>query len=174
MKKKEYREVTVKREITYEVICDGCGKTIKGDLPDDWYEFSAHHEEWENDPIDSIDHYQCCSAKCYFKALEKACEDFEEYNTSVIDRKDLDFVKNIINFVKQKEGLKSEISILKKKIKNIEKRINAGIIQKSLIKKNEPAKALDISNNIEELEKEKTLLNLDLINLVKRLEFSNE
>lgn len=45
---KETKEVTEVKTVTVGHKCDNCGKIHKGDFPDEWHNFSSHHNHWVN------------------------------------------------------------------------------------------------------------------------------
>ena len=92
MKITEYKEVTQKKEVTVGFKCDNCGKVHSSNsLPDDWHEFSGHHNSWGNDSCESYEYYMACSPECYAKLLHNAVEEYKEYSTAEIDDFSIDF-----------------------------------------------------------------------------------
>src|SRR5690606_38293672 len=88
-----------KREVVVAVVCDNCGKERKGDEePIDWHLFSAHHDEWGNESIDSYEEYMVCSPICYFKKLSEAVKYFETYNSTEIDGMSIQFARKLVGF----------------------------------------------------------------------------
>ena len=101
----QYKEVTEKREVIIGIKCDGCGKIHNGEsMPEGWHEFSAHHNHWGNDSVDSWNWYTACSPECYSRLLDETISEYEEYWSSKIDGFSIDFAKNLSNFLKQVES----------------------------------------------------------------------
>jgi hypothetical protein len=100
MKIIEYKEVTKREKVVVAYKCDNCGKLHNSDeRPDDWHEFSGHHNSWGNDSCESYIHYMACSPECYAKLLQKAVEDFEDYSDAKIDDFTIDFAKRMAVFL---------------------------------------------------------------------------
>lgn len=99
---RETKIVTKTEEVTVGYKCDNCDKVHSGkSQPDEWHEFSGHHESWGNDSFESYEYYMACSPECYVNLLKKAVKEFEDYNTSEIDGFSIDFAKNMVGFLKK-------------------------------------------------------------------------
>jgi hypothetical protein len=97
MYKRELKQVTYKSDVITSVICDHCGNTNDvSELPDDWCELIAYHNEWGNDSIDSRTTYLACSPKCYFEVLRKLADEFEGYESTEINRMTIQFVRRLL------------------------------------------------------------------------------
>jgi hypothetical protein len=100
MYKKETREVKEQKVVIVAVVCDNCGKEHKeSKAPDEWHSFSAHHNEWGNDSVDSYQEYMVCSAKCYKEKLTKVVNDFDGYDSAEIDNMTIRFAKSLVVFL---------------------------------------------------------------------------
>jgi hypothetical protein len=100
MFKKETKEVTITEEVKTHAVCDVCGKEVlSSDLPDNWHEISAHHNDWGNDSIDSYKESMVCSPGCYKIMLKKIVSEFEEYNTAEVDGMNIKFAKSMVLFL---------------------------------------------------------------------------
>ena len=99
MKIRETKEVTEKRVVTIGYKCDNCGKIHNGDFPEDWHEFSGHHNSWGNDSCDSYEYYMACSPECFAKLLQQAVKEFENYDDAEINGYQIEFAKRMVSFL---------------------------------------------------------------------------
>lgn len=100
MKLTEVQELTSLKEVTIGYKCDNCGKIHNGaSIPDDWHDFSGHHNSWGNDSRDSYEFYTSCSPECYGKLLKKAVEEFSGYCDAIVDGFEIDFAKRMSIFL---------------------------------------------------------------------------
>lgn len=98
MELKEYKEVTEKRRVTIGYKCDVCGKAHYGNnYPNDWHEFSAHHNEWGKDSGDSYEYYLVCSPECYKIKLTSCINNFKEYESAEIDGMTVEFASKLLD-----------------------------------------------------------------------------
>jgi hypothetical protein len=105
MWKTEKKEVLTYKEKVVAVVCDVCGKEHKGDeIPGDWHFFNATHQECENDSVFSNNSYEefiVCSGKCFFEKASYLVEKNLNFRSFMIDDMRIDFLKNLIDFVKK-------------------------------------------------------------------------
>ena len=90
MKIKEYKEVTIKKEITVAIKCNVCGKAIDGK----YWTLATSHRDWGNDSIDSFEYFDLCSKKCvseklneYFGRCEYSCTQEFDLEQGFYERK---------------------------------------------------------------------------------------
>lgn len=69
MIKEKFEERTITKKVCVEktMICDVCGKEIKGE----YYEIRIGHNDWGNDSCDSYEYKDICSSSCLNKEIEK-------------------------------------------------------------------------------------------------------
>jgi len=97
MEVKERKEVTEVKMVTIARKCDVCGKIHKGKYtPDEWHTFSHSHNEWGNDSVDSIEHHEVCSPKCYLVKFKECIKDLSGRNSAEIDSFDIKFARLLI------------------------------------------------------------------------------
>lgn len=81
MRKRILVEKTIKAEMVENIKCDVCGKEINGKF---WV-LTTSHGDWGNDSVDSIEHFDICSAKCIGKALNDYIERCKHSNTQCFE-----------------------------------------------------------------------------------------
>lgn len=98
------REVKQYRRIKIAVICDNCGKEHEGsEQPKDWHSFSAHHDEWGSDTIDSYENFNVCSTKCYIEKLTKVVKELSPYDSGKIDGMTIQFAEKLVIEIQKKD-----------------------------------------------------------------------
>lgn len=105
MYKIEKTEFPAYKEKCVAVVCDVCGKEHKGDeIPSDWHLFNATHQECEDEYVfsnKSYEEFMVCSGKCFFEKASYLVEKNLHFRSFMIDDMRIDFLKNIIDFVKK-------------------------------------------------------------------------
>lgn len=97
------RSQQVTQEVTYEVACDACGKTVavepqRGTVePAGWAHFSSGHSEWGNDSIDTYDEHDACSFPCYVTVVRRLVEErWCDERSLRIDGRDRTFMEGML------------------------------------------------------------------------------
>lgn len=96
---KNMREERVMKPVVYQTVCDGCGKTVEGEPPEGWTDFSSHHSDWGNDSVDTHQDYDVCSWACYLTVVRRVFEDYETLwpeRTLEVDGKDWHFIRGLL------------------------------------------------------------------------------
>lgn len=70
MKHYEEKEVLKKEKVLQKITCDNCKTNINESTNDHYYEVTTCHDDWGNDSIDSLMHYDFCSYKCLSENME--------------------------------------------------------------------------------------------------------
>lgn len=95
---KNYVKGEVKRiqEVLVSVVCDECKKVHEcNEVPNDWIEFSSHHDEWGNDSVDSYKYYLACSPQCYKEQFKKAVKDLSSRKFAEVQDMDISFARKL-------------------------------------------------------------------------------
>lgn len=112
------RAQTITEEVTYEFVCDSCGKTARVDpprrsvdTPAGWHSFSSSHSDWGNDSIDSFESYDVCSWGCYLRIVRREVEDYHVgagAPSLVVDGRDFRFLTGMLTALGSREPQKGE------------------------------------------------------------------
>lgn len=79
MRKYKKKEITKIEETEIGITCDMCKKEILNEEDyksefrtkmSHYYEITTHHNDWENDSIDSYEYRDICSENCLFNFLK--------------------------------------------------------------------------------------------------------
>lgn len=102
MRLEEQKQVTKLDIVTTGYRCDNCGKETKADrLPDEWHNFSSHHNEWGNDSCDSYEYYHVCSPKCYIEKLTDVVEnELDDRYDAQVDYLEIQFARTLVEYFK--------------------------------------------------------------------------
>lgn len=81
--------------------CDNCGKVYSNrNFPDEWHNFSSHHNEWGNDSIESYEYYDVCSPECYVEKLIKVVDEMSEIYDGKVDDMEIQFARRMVEYFK--------------------------------------------------------------------------
>ena len=98
---KETKEVTEVKSVTVGHKCDNCGKVHNGDFPDEWHNFSSHHNQWRSDSIDSYKYYDVCSPECYVEKLTEVVEgEMSGIYDGEVDDMEIQFARRMVEYFK--------------------------------------------------------------------------
>ena len=95
-----YENKTLVTRVVSQKVCDGCQKGVsEKEYDESWYSFSASHNEWGNDSVESFEYHDVCSSECYIKLVKTLLGEFEEYSGStVIDDKKYEFLSDLVGY----------------------------------------------------------------------------
>jgi hypothetical protein len=103
MKRFKKKEVVKIEEVYIGFQCDYCKKKFNRDEndddDDDYYSFNSHHSYWGDDSIESYDHYEVCSGKCFIGKVKEILKN-ENCRTLKIDDKERWFLEDLIKSFK--------------------------------------------------------------------------
>ena len=100
MKIQERKETTEIKMVTTGVKCDVCGKVHEGKYaPNEWHEFSHHHNHWGNDSIESYVYHEVCSPECYAIKFKECVKDLGGREDAKVDGFEIQFARRLANLL---------------------------------------------------------------------------
>lgn len=97
---KQQRQITA--TVVVQTRCDNCGKLADGDEPKGWHHFSASHDDWGNDSLESWENFDACSAACWIAVVRKVVADYGDghmHPTLTLDGMDYAFARDLLAMV---------------------------------------------------------------------------
>ena len=99
----EKQSITKEVEVVIGFKCDNCGIVHHGEyIPAEWHEFEARHYSRGYDSDECRKTYTACSPYCYGIVLQKAVDDFKNYNAVEIDDMDYAFAQLLAFYINNK------------------------------------------------------------------------
>jgi len=118
----------VNRTVTVGKKCDVCEKVSK-DIHDysKWLNVSHRHYGWDNDSVESIEHFDICSINCLRTQLDDSLDEMQDHDdTAEIFGMSYPYAKELHRFISNKP-LQEIVTKLKSYIQTLDKDIKEDI-----------------------------------------------